>query len=260
MARERVFLVEDDAPLRASLERVLGEADFDVVSFGAGDEALAALAASATPPDLILTDFVLPGRNGAEICAAARHLAPRAGLVIMSTRSEELDVIIGLGAGADDYIIKPFRPRELVARLRTSLRKAQPAAPIALERAAVVVVAEPPRAVDEAVVAGPVCVAPATRRASYGGAALTLTRAEFDILLALARRPGEVVPRGELLQIGSGTQLEAYERNVDSHIARLRKKLREAGAAPELIRTVHGVGYTLMSGELGELGPSGRGG
>lgn len=234
-----LFLVEDDTALRESVERVLVSADLTVTSFANGEDALQALMNGAAP-DVLLTDFVLPGRNGIELCAAARELAPRTRLVIMSTRSDEIDVVIGLGAGADDYVIKPFRPRELLARIRAAARKRQP-----LPEAPRITEPVRSRAQDSFAQAGPLTVEMATRVATYDGHELTLTRAEFDILWLIARRPGEVVRRSELLLAGSGVQNDLQERNVDSHIARLRKKLREAGAPSDLVRTQHGVGYAL---------------
>ena len=173
-------------------------------------------------PDLVVLDVMLPGLDGLEVCRRTQRDRP-VPVLMLTARGDETDVLVGLGVGADDYMTKPFSPRELVARVRALLRR--------VERR--------PSAGD-AVRIGPLELDPAARRVAVGGRPVHLTPTEFDLLALLASRPGVVYTREQLLAEVWGWRDGAGQRTVDSHVRGLRRKL---GA--ELVRTVHGVGYAL---------------
>ena len=173
-------------------------------------------------PDLVVLDLMLPGLDGIEVCRRIQRDA-HVPVLMLTARDDEADVLVGLGVGADDYMTKPFSPRELVARIHAILRR----------------VGEPPPR------RGPLCFADvevdtAARRVRRNGAAVHLTATEFDLLRSLAERPGTVLTRRQLLTAVWGWHDEAAERTVDSHIRSIRRKLGD-----DLVRTVHGVGYAL---------------
>ena len=203
-----------------------------------GDDGEAARAACAERlPDLVVLDVMLPKRSGLEVCAALRALYhPSPGVVMVTARDTELDVILGFEVGADDYVLKPFRPRELVARVRALIRR--------LGRAAAPAPAgDPAPAAGNVVAHGAMRVDPDARRATVGDHVLRLTPTEFELLLLLARTPQRAWSRKELLEKVFDSTHEGYSRNVDSHVMRLRKKIELAGMRPAPIRTVQGTGY-----------------
>jgi DNA-binding response OmpR family regulator len=225
-----LLLVEDDAGLGDVLRLHLAAEGWAVRVATDGEAALAACAQSL--PDVVVLDVMLPRRSGLEVCAALRALYhPSPGVVMLTARDSELDVILGFEVGADDYVIKPSRPRELVARVRALLRRIEraPAAPVA-ERA-------------EALVHGALSIDVDARRVTVGGELLKLTPTEYTLLVHLARIPARVFSRQELLAAVFDSAHEGYARNVDCHVTRLRRKLEAAGLMPAPIRTVHGAGY-----------------
>jgi DNA-binding response OmpR family regulator len=200
-----------------------------------GEAALAACAERL--PDLVVLDVMLPKRSGLEVCAALRALYhPSPGVVMVTARDTELDVILGFEVGADDYVLKPFRPRELVARARALIRR--------LGRAVTGAPApDPARMAGNVVAHGELRIDIDARRATVGNVVLRLTPTEFELLLLLARTPDRAWSRKDLLEEVFDSTHEGYSRNVDSHVMRLRKKIEIAGLRPAPIRTVQGMGY-----------------
>ena len=224
------ILVVDDEPGIVELASAYLRRDgFTVRSAGTGRRALDALATQ--PADLVVLDLMLPDIPGEEVCAALRrHSAVP--ILMLTAKSAEADRLRGLALGADDYLVKPFSPRELVARVRAILRRAGDPA-------------EPP--VDLLVIdGGRLEVDLAAHEARLGGGVLPLTVAEFRLLAALARQPRRVFSRFELLQAVQGPDVDGIERTVDVHVMRLRRKMEEAApGASAYVATVYGVGYRL---------------
>lgn len=216
---KRILVVDDEPTILAAVATRLRAEAFLVETAVDGPSAVAT--AAATAPDLVVLDVMLPGFDGLEVCR--RIQAERSTPVLMLTaRSDETDMLIGLGIGADDYLTKPFSMRELVARVRVLLRR--------MER-----MPEP-----QSVSVGGYRIDLQARRIHSGDDEVRLTRTEFDLLVFLAKRPGVAVPRGMLIEHIWGPPSDVETRTVDSHVKALRRKL-----GSELIRTVHGVGYAL---------------
>ena len=228
MTSHSVLVVEDDRTINDALAQRLRGEGYAVVQAFDGPSAVD-LAASELP-DVVLLDVMLPGLDGHEVCRRIQAVRP-VPVLMLTARDEEADVLIGLGVGADDYLTKPFRMREVVARVAALLRR--------VERAAELAVRAP-----EALTVGDLVVAPGSRRVHVSGEAVHLTPTEFDLLLCLAREPDRVLSRERLLAEvwgwGDGYVTGSATRTVDSHVKALRAKV---GA--ERIRTVHGVGYAL---------------
>ena len=222
----KTILIVDDEPKIVQICRdYLTAAGFKVMSVETGPLGLAAVRRDR--PDLIVLDLMLPGMDGLDVCRCLRQdaLLKDIPIIMLTARVEETDKLIGLELGADDYITKPFSPRELVARVRAVLR----------------------RAGGESATAELIRVADLTLdRARYKvtllGREVTLTPTEFEILATLAGQPGRIFSRAQLLTATRGVSFESYERAVDSHVRNLRRKIEPEGA-PQYIITVHGVGY-----------------
>jgi DNA-binding response OmpR family regulator len=221
----RVLLVDDDARLHELLASYLEQNGFAVTGVTDGPTALATLDAGVF--DVVLLDVMMPGMDGLEVCRRMR-LKSRIPILMLTAKGDETDRVVGLELGADDYIGKPFGPRELLARLRAVLRRATPDAD------------------HERVVVGDIVLDVSARHATQGGEARDLTGIEFDILLALARRAGRVVPREALLEEAGRGDVTVGERTVDVHISRLRQKLGDDPRSPRLIKTVRGMGYVFV--------------
>ena len=222
----RTILVVEDEPQIAGIVRdYLEHAGFAVITAGDGAAALALV--RARRPDALVLDLGLPRVDGLDVIRAIRRDS-RVPILILSARGDETDRVAGLELGADDYVVKPFSPRELVARVRAVLRRAE-AVPLA----------------DERIVAGDLVLDLVRRRVTAAGRAVTLTPTEFELLATLAREPGRVWTRSQLLDAVHGFSLETYERAIDGHVRNLRRKLEPDEAAPRYVRTVHGVGYAL---------------
>jgi DNA-binding response OmpR family regulator len=220
----RVLCIDDDARLFELLASYLGPSGVHLVHAADGRKGLAALEAGVF--DAVLLDVMMPGIDGLEVCRRIRERS-RVPIIMLTAKGDETDRVVGLELGADDYVAKPFSPRELLARLRAVLRRSATAG------------GEP------ALVAGPVQVDVAARAARVGGRAVELTGLEFDILVALARRPGRVVGREVLLEEAGRTDVTVSDRTVDVHVSHLRRKLGDDPRSPKLIKTVRGVGYVL---------------
>ncbi|MCV2491606.1 response regulator transcription factor [Geodermatophilus sp. YIM 151500] len=235
MAEQSVLVVEDTDEIRELVCTVLRRAGFDVRAVGSGAACLDEV--RRQPPDLIVLDLGLPDADGTEVCRQVR--AETACYVLMLTaRAEEVDLLIGLAVGADGYMAKPFSPRELVARVQAMLRfprtapapaPAPAAAPDAVRRLAELEVDED------------------SREVRVDGEVVDLTRTEFDLLAALASRPGRVLQRETLLREVWQTDWEGSVRLVEAHMSNLRRKLHAAGLSSPEIKTVRGVGYRLVA-------------
>lgn len=222
-----ILVVDDDGHIREVVRFALEQAGHRVTEAPDGRRALACFAAE--PFDLILLDIVMSDPDGIEVCREIRR-SSRIPIVFLSSRDEELDRVIGLEIGGDDYVTKPFSPRELVARVKAVLRRMAAAPPGADEST------EPLRR-------GPLEVDVARHRCTWDGRELVLTATEFELLRSLLGAPGRVYSRAELVERAWGGDLHVTERTIDSHVRRLRQKFSDAGADP--IETVYGVGYRL---------------
>jgi len=220
----RVLLIDDDARLYELLASYLSQNGFDVE--GARDASRGLAALSASPFDAVLLDVMMPGMSGLEACRRIREKS-RIPILMLTAKGDETDRVVGLELGADDYIAKPFSPRELLARLRAVLRRSTPSG------------------AHERLVVGDLIVDLDGREVTASGARVDLTALEFDLLAALARRAGRVVPREHLLAEAGRTDVTVGERTVDVHISHLRQKLGDDPKAPRLIKTVRGVGYVM---------------
>jgi len=244
-----VLIVEDDAALGDVMALHLAAEGWSVRRVIDGEAAL--VASAERLPDLVVLDVMLPGRSGLEVCAALRALYhPSPGVVMVTARDGELDVILGLEVGADDYVLKPFRPRELVARVRAVVRRLGGVSAAAPAPGAAPASVVPVGAARGALVVahGALQIDPDARRVAVADQLVKLTPTEFELLLFLARAPGRAWSRKQLLEHVFDSTHDGYARNVDSHIVRLRKKLELAGLRPAPITTVQGIGYRFEVG------------
>jgi two-component system response regulator BaeR len=210
-----IVIVEDEPELASLVADYVRAAGFVPVVFGDGAAALAAIRAQV--PALVVLDLMLPGLDGLTLCREVRTFSG-VPIVMVTARVEEIDRLLGLELGADDYLCKPFSPRELVARIKAILRRSGASI-------------------------GPLAIDSAARRATLHGQPLDLTPTEFDLLAALVRRPGQVLSRAQLLAAAHQDKLEVTDRAVDSHIKNLRRKIELAAPGLEPIRSIYGLGY-----------------
>lgn len=222
------LLVEDDARLAQFTEAYLKKHGVAVTVASDGDLALAE--AQRVSFDVVVLDVMLPGKDGIVVCRKLREHSD-VPIIMVTARTDEADRILGLESGADDYLAKPFSPRELLARMRAMVRR---------DRGEL-------RPKNHVVAVGPLTLRSASRSAFLGTDALHLTSAEFDLLLALARRPGRALSREQLLRIAHGTESDAFDRAIDVQVSRLRQKLGAHPGGGDLIRTVRGAGYMLSA-------------
>jgi DNA-binding response OmpR family regulator len=226
MPRTRILLAEDDPKTVASVRLYLENAGYGVSVAVDGRSALS-LARESPAPHLIVLDRMLPGLDGLLVCRALREES-EVPIILLTARTTEADRLEGLDAGADDYVCKPFSPRELVARVRAVLRRF------------------PAGARDrQPIVIGELRVDPARREARVGDRRVRLTPREFSLLEVLARAPGRAFTREELVERAFGTEFEALDRTIDAHIVNLRRKIERDASSPEWILTEFGVGYRL---------------
>ena len=226
------ILVVDDEPKIVQIARdYLEHANFEVVSAASGPAALEIIATAH--PDLVILDLGLPGLDGLEVTKRIRQ-AGNLPIVILTARDDEIDKVVGLELGADDYLTKPFSPRELVARVRAVLRRVEASAT--------------PDGASGSVSSGLIRARDVTididrMRVDVAGSIVDLTPTEFQVLVALARRPGQIKTRSQLLDAVHGVAFESYERAIDAHVKNLRRKIERDPRVPRYILTVHGVGY-----------------
>jgi len=236
LGRRTVLLVEDEEAITTPLAEALAREGFDTVV--AATAAAALEQAAAADPDLVLLDVTLPDGSGFDVCRELRRTS-RVPIIMVTARGDEADRVVGLELGADDYVTKPFSARELAARIRAVLRRADDA------QAA----AEPP---DEAPVeVGELALDEARRSATLAGEPLELSRKEFDVLLLLAREAGRVVTRERLLEEVWDTTWFGSSKTLDVHVSGIRRKLGDDPAAPRYLHTVRGVGFRLAAPEEG---------
>jgi two-component system OmpR family response regulator len=223
-----ILIVDDDPRLREVVRYALSREGYSVREAGDGRAALAAI--DQSPPDLVVLDVLMPELDGIEVCRRIRASSDLP-VVFLSSRGEELDRVLGLELGGDDYLTKPFSPRELVSRIKAVLRRTQ--RPVATE--------------DSMVEAGGLRLDSAQHRVwTAGGTEITFTATEFRLLRVLMLRPGRVYTRDELMDLAYDGNHHVSGRTLDSHMRRIRQKLREEDLDP--IETVHGVGYRLQVG------------
>ncbi len=217
----RVLVVDDDPALAEMLTIVLRGEGFETAVVSEGTKAMPAL--RELKPDLVLLDLMLPGMSGIDVCKAIRAESG-VPIVMLTAKSDTVDVVLGLESGADDYVVKPFKPKELVARLRTRLRRTEidPAEQLAIGNLAIDVPGH---------------------QVSRDGTPISLTPLEFDLLVALARKPRQVFTREVLLEQVWGYRHAADTRLVNVHVQRLRSKVERDPEHPEVVLTVRGVGY-----------------
>jgi len=219
--RGRVLVVDDDAPLAEMLTIVLRQEGFESRMCARGDQAMEEF--RAYKPDLVLLDLMLPGKDGIDVC---KEIRAESGIpiVMLTAKTDTIDVVLGLESGADDYIVKPFKPKELVARIRARVRRIDSPSP-------------------EALSIGDLDIDVAGHSVTRSGAPINLTPLEFDLLVCLARKPWQVFSREVLLEQVWGYRHAADTRLVNVHVQRLRSKVEHDPENPEIVVTVRGVGY-----------------
>ncbi|RAO77815.1 response regulator transcription factor [Dyella jiangningensis] len=224
----RLLIVDDDRALCGLLKDYLEREGFVVDIAHDSEAGLALLHNPSTRPDLLILDVMMPGRDGLDTLRELR-LKHRLPVIMLSAKGEPVDRVVGLELGADDYLTKPCLPRELLARIRAQLRRNAPATAGSMQ-------------------VGVLRLEPGERRAYVGEQELTLTGAEFQLLLALAQRTGELVDKATLTRMALGRELERFDRSIDVHVSRLRHKLAEASTQSPRIESVRGAGYSLVAG------------
>ncbi len=226
MASQHVLIVEDEVKISHVLRDYLNKAGYSVMCLSRGDQVLPQIRRQM--PDLILLDIMLPGMDGTEVCREIRKnwSVP---VIMITARVEEVDRILGLELGADDYICKPFSPREVVARVKAVLRRNRDDKD------------------QSQIVVGPIFLDPDRFQVEIAGQTLKLTRNEFTLLKALLSQPNRVFSRSELVNRVQGYEYDGYDRTIDTHIKNLRRKIAAALPGQEIIVTVYGIGYKLTS-------------
>lgn len=225
-----ILIVEDEPKIAALLRDYLSQAGYVVRHVARGDAVETEL--RQHPAQLVLLDLNLPGMDGLEVARMLRNKGPEPAIIMLTARVDEIDRLLGLEMGADDYICKPFSPREVVARVRAVLRRLQPQADGNVLRL------------------GSLSLDRHGHQLRAGETLISTTPIEFTLMLALLERPERVWSRGQLLERARGIQYEGYERNIDSHIKNLRRKLKAALDGADPIRSVYGVGYGLDADAL----------
>jgi DNA-binding response OmpR family regulator len=220
---QKILVVDDELDIVKVVRAYLEQSGYRVITASDGEQALATF--RHEQPDLIVLDLHLPKMDGLDVCRAIRRDS-NVPIIMLTARVEETDRLIGLEIGADDYIVKPFSPREVVARVRTVLRRSTPA----LVQPSLITV-------------GALTIDPLKHEVQLHGRSIDLTPSEFNILLAMASQPGRAFSRMDLLDAAQGESYEGYERSIDVHIKNLRQKLGDEPRTPTYILTVYGVGY-----------------
>lgn len=247
----RILLVDDEPALLDAVGYTMRREGYEVIAVASGSDALEA--ARSGRPDLVVLDVMLPGMDGLQICRALRSEST-VPILLLSAKGEEVDRVVGLELGADDYLSKPFAMRELLARVRAMLRRASMTAPSPVDthgggRVSVTLVPPPPgrEGVVPPLTVGDLSIDPARRRATLCGRSLTLKPKEFDLLHYLVRHPGIVLSRDALLRRVWGYDYPVDTRTVDVHVRWLRQKIEDDPARPRRVETVRGFGYRFVS-------------
>lgn len=229
----KILVVDDDQRLRQLLERYLADQGFTVKAVPDGDGMNRALERELY--DLIVLDLMLPGEDGLAICRRLRAAENTISIIMLTAKGDEVERIVGLEMGADDYLPKPFNPRELVARIHAVLRRRQASSP-----------AGAPAPVEETVRFGKVMVNLATRELHHDDQVSLLTTGEFSLLRVLLEHPRQPMSRDKLMELARGREYEVFDRAIDVQISRLRKLVEEDPAKPRYIQTVWGLGYVFV--------------
>ena len=228
MIKRTVLIVEDEEKITNVLIDYLERAGFDVAALDSGGEVVEFVRENS--PDLMILDLMLPDKDGMSVCREVRAFSDIP-ILMLTARTDEVDKLVGLELGADDYITKPFSPREVTARVKAVLRRTSP---------------EKERSKPAS---GPITLDSKFHQATVSGRPLFLTPTEFTLLETLSSQPGRVFSRLELVNFIQGDNAEGYDRTIDSHIKNLRKKLADHLPGKTVIRTVYGVGYTYSPAE-----------
>jgi two-component system, OmpR family, phosphate regulon response regulator OmpR len=230
---DKILVVDDDARIRDLLRRYLTQEGFEVLQAEDGKALTRVLLRE--PVDLIVLDLMMPGEDGLSVCRRLRAANDRTPIIMLTAKGEDIDRIVGLEVGADDYLCKPFNPRELLARMHAVLRR-RPAveAPGA------------PSSEDKTVAFGPFSFDLGARKLRKGTEELALTTGEFAMLKALVRHPRQPLSREKLAQLARGRDFEPFDRSLDVQVSRLRKLIEEDATVPRYIQTVWGVGYVFI--------------
>lgn len=221
-----ILVIDDDERLRDLVAEYLSNRGYVVQTAEDGDAGLAKLAGA--PCDLVVLDVMMPGRDGFDVVREIRRDS-RVPVIMLTARGDETDRIVGLELGADDYLPKPFNPRELLARIQAVLRRAEGEAPAGSER----------------LQAGPLSIDIDRRRVELNGELIDLTTTEFELLRTMVANAGRVIGRDRLMELARGEEFASFDRSVDVHISHIRKKLGDDPRKPTFVKTVRGVGYTI---------------
>jgi len=228
MSDAHILIVEDESKIAHLLRDYLKASGYAATCMERGDTVVSFVRKEA--PSLILLDIMLPGMNGTEVCREIRKFSS-VPIIMITAKVEEIDRLIGLELGADDYICKPFSPREVVARVKAVLRRSSP------------------QIFGKILIFGQIRLDEDLHQASIDDTVLELTPSEYKLLNVMIRYPGRVFSRAELINRVQGYEFEGYERTIDSHIKNLRKKIAELLPEQEIIKSVYGVGYQLAAGK-----------
>jgi DNA-binding response OmpR family regulator len=230
MKKDRILVVEDDAAILTGLADLLEAEGYDVSTARDGEEAVRAY--GREKPSLVLLDIMIPEKSGYDVCRDIRRQDEKTPILMLTAKGQEVEKVVGLECGADDYIVKPFGVNELLARIRAHLRRAK---------------AKPAEKSVEPLAFGDVVIDPKTYTGRKGGRTFSLSAREMHLLRYFLKRDGEVIERFTLLDKVWGIRYEGTTRTLDQHIAKLRQKIEADPAAPRFIQTVHGIGYRFNS-------------
>ena len=222
-------MIEDDARLAAMVGDYLRQSGYGFSHAPSGETGLAAVQSHA--PDLVILDLMLPGIDGLEVCRRIKALGGNTAVLMLTAKGDPMDRVVGLEIGADDYLPKPFEPRELLARVRAVLRRGAAAANSA--------------PTNKSLRFGSLDIDREARVVTVAGSARELTSYQFDLLVALAERAGRVLTRDQIMEAVRGRELEAFDRSIDVHMGRIRQAIEHDAKEPKRILTVRGVGYVL---------------
>lgn len=232
MTNDKVLVIEDELPIRKLISFNLSRSNFEVIETGEGAAALRLV--KEENPSIVILDLMLPDSDGFEICAKLRELDPLLPIIILSARGQDMDKIMGLELGADDYMVKPFNPLELTARVRTILRRARPQ------------VSEEKNSKQQI---GPFLIDMKTQRLYKSGKLLKLTAREYQLMKLFFERSGQPLNRNDLLDEIWGANYFGDPKTVDVHIRRLREKVEDNPSNPAYLKTIWGFGYCFQEGE-----------
>jgi two-component system response regulator BaeR len=231
MKKKKILVVEDERKIAQLVKDYLENAGYQVTVLSHGNDVIPQY--HKDTPDLILLDIMLPGKDGIELCKEVRKFSSTP-IIMLTAKTEEIDRLIGLELGADDYICKPFSPREVVARVKAVLRRTQP------------------ETVQDRLISGPVVVDRLKHQVFINDKEMQLTNSEFELLSVFMEQPERVFSRNDLISMVQGYDFEGYDRTIDSHIKNLRKKIDQQLPGQKMIQTVYGVGYKLSPAQVPE--------